>query len=160
MGDARGLPLKCVELPADGSDVGTSRQRSRRGAAFAVLFLVLAGGAAFQGWRSQTHFDSFRWRGLAAMTAEGKACLLWSDSVPDGPIRNGVHTVPYHRAEKGSTIIQWPAWSFSFSNDVVRREHKLTVVSPLWFIAALCAIPPAYWLLRGRNAARIADEMD
>ena len=37
---------------------------------------------------------------------------------------------------------------------------KLTVVAPLWFVAALFATPAAWWLFRGRHSARLADEMD
>ena len=137
----------------------SSRQRSRRGAVIAAVCLILACGALFQWRRSHTHFDSLRWRGLACMTAEGKLCLLYSDSVPEGPARNGLNTVPYHQANKG-TIIKWPNWGFSSSTDVVRGEYRLTVVSPLWFVATLGALPTAWWFVRGRHAARLADEMD
>ena len=126
----------------------------------AAVFLLLGCGALVQWRRSYTHFDSLRWRGLVVMTAEGKLCLLHSDAAPDGPSRTGLHTVPYNPADKGSTIIRWPNWSFSRSTDLVRGEKKLTIVSPLWFVAAVCALPPLWWMTRGRQAARIADEMD
>ena len=140
--------------------MGTSRQRSRRGALYAVLFFLLSCGAAFQWWRSQTNFDSVRFRGFVAMTAEGKLCLLHSDAAPTGPERGGFHTVAYNRADKAATIIQWPNFGFSWPTDPVRHESKLTVVAPLWFVSALCAVPGAWWLFRGRENARIADEMD
>ena len=37
---------------------------------------------------------------------------------------------------------------------------RLTVVAPRWFVSALFAAPAAWWLLKGRHSARLADEMD
>lgn len=126
----------------------------------AALFLLLACGSAVQWRRSQSNFDSLRWRGFVLMTAEGKLCLLHSSAAPDGPTRTGLHTVPYDPAAKGTTIVRWPRFGYSWPTDPARGESKLTLVAPLWFVGAMCALPPVWWVLRGRHAARIADEMD
>ena len=126
----------------------------------AALFLLLCGGAVFEWWRSQSNFTTARWGGFAAMTAEGKLCVLHSNTPTTGPDRSGVHTVPYHKAGKDAVIVQWPTFGYSWPTDPVRNESKLTVVAPLWFVAALCALQPLWWLKRGRHAARIADEME
>ena len=140
--------------------MGNKRPRSRRGAAFAAFFLLLSVGCGVQWWRSQSQFDSFRWRGFVLMTAQGKACLLHTSAAPTGPDRTGLHTVAYDRTKKATTIIQWPNFGYSWPTDPARGESKLTVVAPLWFLGAVFALPPAWWLLRGRHAARLADEMD
>ena len=136
------------------------RQRSRRGACIAATFLVLCAGAVLQSWRSRSNFDSLRWAGFVVMTAQGKVCLLHSDAAPDGPVRTGLHTVAYDDPARAGAIVRWPNFGYSWPTDPVRRESKLTLVAPLWFVAGLCALPPAWWLVRGRHSARLADDMD
>ena len=94
------------------------------------------------------------------MTAQGKVCLLHTDAAPSGPDRTGLHTVPYNQGSRDATIVRWPNFGYTRTSDPVTRENKLTVVAPLWSVAALCALPPVWWLLRGRHDASIADEMD
>lgn len=143
--------------------MGTTRTRSLRGAALAALCLILGAAAGLEGFRSQSSFSTLRWRGLALMTAEGKVCLLHSNTAPAGPDRNGFHTVPYSRTAKGAKgapIVQWPNFGYSWPTDPGSGERKLTAVAPLWFVAAAFCLHPLWWLSRGRHAARIADEMD
>jgi hypothetical protein len=127
----------------------------------AALCLLVAVGAGFMAWRSKANFDSFRWGGvgLVVMTSQGKVCLLHTSSAPTGPDRTGLHTVPFDATRSG-TIIQWPTFGYSWPTNPATGESKLTVVAPLWFVAALFATPAAWWLFRGRHSARLADEMD
>jgi hypothetical protein len=140
--------------------VGTHLRRSTRGGLFALLCLLVCAGAGFEWWRSQTNFTSLRWRGFAAMTAEGKMCLLHSNTPTTDPERNGLHTVPYSRTGRNATIVQWPNFGFSWPTDPASGERKLTVVSPLWFVAGLFALHPLWWVTRGKQAAALADEME
>ena len=140
--------------------MGTHRRRSTRGALVAAVCLIVCAGAAFEWWRSQTNFTMLRWRGFAAMTAEGKLCLLHSNTPTTGPDRTGLHSVPHSKTGRNATIIQWPTFGYSWPTDPSSGERKLTVVSPLWFVAAVFALQPMWWFTRGRQAAGIADEMD
>ena len=140
--------------------MGTTRTRSVRGGALALFFLLLAAGSAFEWWRSQTNFTTLRWRGFALMTAEGKVCLLHSTAAPTGPDRTGFHTVPYDRTARGATIIQWPKFGYSWPTDPASGDSKLTLVAPLWLVAAVFSLHPLWWSSRGRHAASLADEMD
>jgi hypothetical protein len=140
--------------------VGKHRRRSSRGALLAVVCLVLAAGAAFEWRRSQSSFTTLRWRGFAAMTAEGKLCLLHSNTPTTGPDRTGLHTVPYAKTGRNAAIIQWPLFGYSWPTDPASGESKLTIVSPLWFVAGLFALQPLWWFTRGRQAATLADEME
>lgn len=140
--------------------MGPKRPRSRRGAAAAAFFVLLSIACGVQWWRSQSRFDSYRWRGFVLMTAQGKMCFLHSTAAPDAAARAGLHTVPHDRSKKATTIIQWPNFGYSWPTDPLRGERKLTVVAPLWFVAAVFALHPAWWFTRGRHAARVADEMD
>jgi hypothetical protein len=125
----------------------------------AVACLLIAGAAGFMWWRSKANFDSFRWNGLVVMTSQGKVCLLHTSSAATGPDRTGLHTVPFDPTRSG-TIIQWPTFGYSWPTNPANGESKLTVVAPLWFVGALFATPAAWWLLKGRHSARLADEMD
>jgi hypothetical protein len=140
--------------------VGTHRKRSRRGAFFALVLLVLSAGCGYEWWRSQSNFTTLRVGGFAVMTAEGKVCLLHTDAAPAGQNRDGFHSVPYDRASKTAAIIQWPTFGYSWPTDPAQRESKLTVVAPLWCVAGVLALPSAWWVLRGRKDAALADEMD
>lgn len=94
------------------------------------------------------------------MSAEGKICVLHSNTPTTGPDRSGFHTVAVDRANKDAVIIQWPNFGYSWPTNPSNNERKLTVVAPLWFVAALCALPPLWWQTRGRHQARVADQMD
>jgi hypothetical protein len=139
--------------------VATQHKRSRRGSFVAAVLLILGAACGFEWWRSQSNFTSLRCGGFVAMTAEGKVCLLYS-TASTTPIDTGLHSVRYDKAQKDAVIIRWPMFDFGWTTDPVRNESKLSVVAPLWFLAALCALPTAWWHLRGRRAASIADEME
>jgi hypothetical protein len=147
-------------VSADGADVGHYRTRSRRGRFFALVLLLVSAGSGYECWRSYANFSSLRWGGFVAMTAEGKICLLHSSTLPAGPVRNGVHTVPIDHADKNAMIIKWPMFDYGWTTDPVRGETRLSVVTPLWVLALLFAAPAVWWLARGRHEASLADEMD
>jgi len=139
--------------------VGTDRKRSRRGSFVAAVLLILSAASAFEWWRSQSNFTSLRCGGFVAMTAEGSICLLYSTASAT-PIDTGLHSVRYDKAQKDAVIIRWPMFDYGWTTDPVRHESKLSVVAPLWFLAAACFVPAAWWQIRGRRAAGIADEME
>ena len=139
--------------------MATQRPRSTRGAFLTLVCVILCAGAGFEWWRSQSNFTTLRWRGFAAMTAEGKLCLLYSNAPTTPSDRAGVHSVPYARTGKNAAIIQWPLFGYSWPTNPTTGESKLTAVAPLWFVGGLLALHPLWWLTRGRHQASLADEM-
>ena len=140
--------------------MGTHRTRSRRGAFTALVLFLLSAGCGYEWWRSQSNFTTLRCGGFAVMTAEGKVCVLHTDAAATGPGHDGLHSVAYDRASKTAAIIQWPTFGYSRTTDPAHGETKLTAVAPLWCVAGVLALPPAWWVMRGRKDASIADEMD
>jgi hypothetical protein len=138
--------------------VAIQRKRSRRGAILVLILMLLSAASVVEWWRSQANFTSARWAGFVAMTAEGKICLLHSSNQPAKPVLVGFHSVPYNRADADGIIIRWPMFDYGWTTDA-RGDSRISLVMPLWVVAMLFALPTAWWFGRGREAARLADEM-